>query len=280
VSERDERLWVTEPDAVAAVDDQTLEDQITAEFSAPPNGMPVLELVAGNTAWLDLVFGRFFAAMGDRLSEYLIRGNDPEAGPRIERWREREGVDLIVELRTGDSWRQVAVVPTVGPAALREIAIPLPLEQTNRHGHVAVRIRGGLGFWRIDRLGLSLQDDSQPTVRRVQAIRAHATAGGDTLAAISSTDGIYDALIEMNESLEMAFTLPPRAAGQTRSAFLFTSGYYNVHPQVQPRWLPGTLKVIRDEPGAFSRFGRDLARQYVRRQAAVTVAPSDIPAAR
>lgn len=270
VSGRDERLWLTDPQAVAAVEDGRLEDQLTVEFTMPPNGTPVLELVAANTAWLDLVFGRFFAAMGDHLPVYLARGNDSAAGPRIQRWREREGVDLIVELRTGDSWQRVAVVPTVGPAALREIAIPLPLDRTREPDPLTVRVRGGLGFWRIDRLALSVLDDGVPAVQRVQASRAHATAGRDELAAISATDGHYDALSEMSESLEMAFSLPPRVDGLSRTAFLFTSGYYNVHTPVQARFRPGTLKTIRDEAGALSRFGRDLAREYVSRQAAAT----------
>lgn len=270
VSGRDERLWVTDPQAVAAVEDERLDDQLTAEFSIPANGTPVLELVAANTPWLDLVFGRFFAAMGGKLPVYLARGNDANAGPRIQRWREREAVDLIVEMRTGDSWQRVAVVPTVGPAALREIALPLPFDRTREAGPLTVRVRGGLGFWRIDRLALSVLDDSVPAVRRVQASRAHATRTGDRLAAISATDGDYDALSEMSESLEMAFALPPRADGLSRTAFLFTSGYYNVHMPVQARFQPGTLKTIRDEAGALSRFGRDLAREYVSRQAAET----------
>lgn len=272
VSDRDERLMVTDPEAAAATRDDALEDQLTAEFIAPSHGTPVLELVAGNTAWLDLVFGRFFAAMGDRLPVYLARGNDSAAGPRIQRWREREGVDLVVELRNGDSWRRVAIVPTVGGAALREIAIPLPFDDARTPGNTIVRVRGGLGFWRIDRLALSAEDETQAAVRRVQATPAQATTSGDRLAAISATDGDYDTLSEWNDSLEMTFNVPPPANGLTRTAFLFTSGYYNVHLPVQAQWQPGTLKVIRDEPGALSQFSRDLAREYVRKQAGARIA--------
>ena len=268
VYDRDEHLWVTDPDAAVAVDDAMLEDQVIAEFSAPARGTPVLELVAGNTAWLDLVFGRFFAAMGDRLPTYLVQGNDPAAGQRIQRWREREGVDLVVELWSGTSWERIALVPTVGAAALREIAIPIPQERKGE-GALKFRLRGGLGFWRIDRLALSVQDDSQPALNRVTATRAHASGGIDRLATISTTDEQYDALSEMNESLEMSFDLPERAAHLSRTAFLFTRGYYNVHLPVQARWQPGMLKVIRDEPGGLSRFSRDLAREYAHRQTAM-----------
>lgn len=260
---RDELLVETTPPEVSAVTDGPFEDEINAEFRRPAVGTPVLELVGGNTTLLDLVFGRFFAAMGDRLDKYLAQGNDdPTAGPRIKRWREREGVDLIVEMRTATGWTQVAVVPTVGPASLREIAIPLPAEPPTAGERIHVRLRSGLGFWRIDRLALSVRDTTPAAVRHVAPRSATGAAGRDERASLAAIDGGYNALSEMNEAVEMEFDLPAPSRGHSRSAFLHSNGYYNVHPPLQSEWLPGTLKAIRDQKGAMSRLGRDLARVY------------------
>jgi hypothetical protein len=169
-------------------------------------------------------------------------------------------------MRVGDAWRKVAVVPTVGPIALREIAIPLALEDVAGWDRVSVRVRGGLGFWRIDRLALSASFGGSPTIHRISPRSAVATGGRNELEAVLATDGRYNALSEMNESLELHYDLPALAQGSSRSAFLSSSGYYNVHQPVQSRWLPGTLRTIRDEPGSLSRFGRDLARRYVKMQ--------------
>jgi len=57
--------------------------------------------------------------MGDRLPRYLATGNDLASGARIRRWREREGVDLGLDVWRGGGWTRVAVVPTVGPVAMR-----------------------------------------------------------------------------------------------------------------------------------------------------------------
>jgi hypothetical protein len=261
LAERDDRLWETDPDMVAVTAAHDLEDVLLAQFEFL-EGRPVLELVAANTKWLDLVFGRFFAAMGDRLDGYLAAGNEPAAGSSIQRWREREGVDLIVEARVGHEWQQVAVVPTVGPIALREIAVPLPSAAVSPEGLVRVRMRGGLGFWRIDRLALSAEHDALPTVHEIQPHAAVGRNGQDQREAILATDGRYNVLVEWGETLDLRFELPALAPGFTRSAFLFTNGYYNVHPPIQSRWQPGVLRKIRDEPGALARFGRDLARHY------------------
>jgi hypothetical protein len=270
ISEADQRLWETHAGTAAEMTDAQLEEELLAEFQAAGNGTPVLEIVGGNTTWLDLVFGRFFAAMGPRLAEYIEQGNHPSAGPRIQSWREREGVDLAVEVRTVDGWRRIALVPTVGPAALREIAVPLPLDAVTADGHVIVRVRGGLGFWRIDRMALSTRSPLEGEVHRIRP-RAAVTDGVDELASILETDGRYNDLSEMNESLDVDFDLPSLPDGLTRTAFLHTNGYYNVHQPIQSRWLPATLVAIRDEPGALSRFGRDLARAYADKLAATPV---------
>lgn len=270
VAEADLQLWETDAGEAAEMSDAQLEDGLLAEFEAPGTGRLVLEVVGGNTTWLDLVFGRFFAAMGPRLAEYLEQGNEASAGPGIQRWREREGVDLSVEVRAGERWRKIASVPTVGPAALREIAVPLPEDAVGASGRVEVRLRGGMGFWRIDRLGLSARMATAGEPRRL-APRSALTGGRDQLHTILTADGSYNGLSEMNESLELEFDVPPLEQGLARTAFLFSNGYYNVHPPIQSEWSPGNLVVIRDETGGLSRFGRDLAREYADKLAATPV---------
>jgi len=268
VAAPDQRLWETDLVAVAAAARPRLSEGLEAVFPAEvPRGSHVLEIVGGNTPWLDLVFGRFFAAMGARLDKYVAAGNDPAAGPRIRRWREREGVDLTVEVWQRGSWLRVATVPTVGPAALRHIAVPLPpsidAEQDGER-EVRVRLRSGLGFWRVDHLALSTEPERSVTLQRLPPVSARGTDGHDERPAVEAVDGRYDVLEEMYQSLDLAFELPPLEPGQVRSAFLLSTGYYNVHPPVQGQWSPGTLRAVRDEEGALSRLSLDLAREYLR----------------
>jgi hypothetical protein len=268
VATRDQRLWETDLGVAAAAARPRLSEGLEAVFPAEaPRGTRVLEIVGGNTPWLDLVFGRFFAAMGGRLDKYVAAGNDPAAGPRIRRWREREGVDLTVEVLQRGSWLRVATVPTVGPATLRHIAVPLPSSidaaQDGEH-ELRVRLRSGLGFWRVDHLALSTEEERSVALQRLPPVSAQDREGRDERPAVETVDGRYDVLEEMYESLDLAFELPPLEPGQARSAFLLSTGYYNVHPPVQGQWSPGTLRAVRDEEGALSRLSLDLAREYLR----------------
>jgi len=267
VAAPDQRLWETDLVAVAAASRPRLSEGLEAVFPAAPRGPRVLEIVGGNTPWLDLVFGRFFAAMGGRLEKYVAAGNDPGAGPRIRRWREREGVDLTVEVQERGSWVRVATVPTVGPAALRHIAVPIPASvgaaEDGEH-ELRVRLRSGLGFWRIDHLALSRGTEPSVALQRLPPVSARGQDGRDERPVVAAVDGRYDVLEEMNESLDLAFELPPLEPGRVRSAFLLSTGYYNVHPPVQGKWAPGTLRAVRDQEGALSRLSLDLAREYLR----------------
>jgi len=262
---RDERLWQTDLAAVVADPRAPLAEGLEASFPLPDRGAPILELVGGNTPWLDLVFGRFFAAMGDRLPKYIASGNDSSAGDRIRSWRARQGVDLTVEVLEQGAWRKVATLPTVGPAAQRHVAVPLPRGGEAGAGvETTVRLRGGLGFWRIDQLTLSIERDGGFAVEELTPVAARGRNGGDERAAVATVDGTYNALEVMDEAIDLDFELPPLAEGRTRSAFLLTTGYYNVHTPIQGQWSPGTLRAIRSEPDGLSRLSRDLAREYLR----------------
>ena len=208
---------------VAQARTSQLTDGLEAVFDIPAGGQPVLEIVGGNTPWLDLVFGRFFAAMGGRLDRYLLAGNDAAAGDRITRWRSREGIDLTVEIAQGDGWRAVATVPTVGPAALREIAIPLSGVAAGR-GAVTVRLRGGLGFWRVDRLALSTRLDSPIELHRVRPATARGTGGRDEGDMVAAVDGRYNVLTMMDERLDLTFEVPPVPGIEYAACFCTPTG--------------------------------------------------------
>jgi len=270
VADEDERVWERDLVATAAATAPPLRDGLVAVFDAP-DGEPVLELVAGNTPWLDVVFGRFFAAMGDRLDHYLASGNEPAAAAGIHRWKRREGVDLKVEALDGGRWREVAVIPTVGPIALRHIAVPLPRGEGRR----TIRITGGPGFWRVDHLALSGRVDAAPVVRRIAPRSARTDDASDARQTLSAVDGRYNALSRMDEAVDLEFDVPAPAAGRAQDAFLLTTGYYNVHMPVQSKHSPRTLLTLRRQPGAFGRFSIDLAREYVKLMQTARAEPAE-----
>jgi hypothetical protein len=253
--------WQTDLAAAARKPSPPTREGLVITFPDPGAGGPVaLEVDGGNTPWLDVVFGRFFALLGDRLPAYQDDTDRPETAAASRAWREREGVDLLVEVERAGAWERVTVVPTVGPASRRHFAIPLGARPP---GEVRVRLSGGVGFWRFDRVALA------PVVPGPVAWSRHAPTpaspvGSEIRSQLARVDGDYQVLEDRGDRIRLSFDLPPPAAGLVRDAFLHTSGYYRVNRPPQASLSIGTLRQLRDEPGSLSRFSVDLYRGYDR----------------
>ena len=59
---------------------------------------PVLEMTLANTEWLETTVERFMALTGEEYAHYVVRGNVALSGPMLQRWSEREGLYLEVDL--------------------------------------------------------------------------------------------------------------------------------------------------------------------------------------
>ncbi len=161
--------WQT--DLSQYVDDENapLTEELVMTFPLPaPGDQPVLELELANTYWLDMVMNRFFALMGDKFDKGMKRAGDESSGPRIRRWIAREGVNLKVEWKSSSGWEEVGLVSSVGPVALRHVAVPLPSAvMQDPSSAITVRVSGGAGFWRIAQAGLSTLRTDRVAARHV-----------------------------------------------------------------------------------------------------------------
>lgn len=268
LSRVDGRFWERDVVRAANSSNRPTEDSLVVDLPIRAAGgsgtrqSMAIDLKIGNTPLVDLVFGRFFAAMGQDLGKFVSTGNDATSATRIRNWLTREGVNLRVEVDDGTGFRLVAVIPPTGPAALRRIAVPVQVAAGEER--LRVRLSGGVGFWRFDGVGISPMHSAAPRFTMLAPSSAVSSREGVSLAAVAKSDGVYNALETLDESLDLTFAPPPLVTGRQRSMFLSTTGYYNVHPPVESRRQIGLLRRVSDRPGALSQLGLDLVRDYVR----------------
>ncbi len=261
VRSKDGLVWQTELANVSGEGSGPLRESLTATFT-PGGQRPVLEASLENTRWTEVVLGRYFALMGDRFDEFMKKGNegDPKA---ILAWRDREGVDLRVEVERAGRFETVAIVPATGAVELRHMAILLP--SGLGPGPVKVRLSGATGFWRVDHLALSQALDGEPIIHQIKPTRAVDGERNDQLTLLAAKDGRFHALPHIGDRVDISFTLPALEGGRSRTCFLRTFGYYNPLPPAYPNKSLVKLKTIRDEPGALARFGLDFYQQNIAR---------------
>ncbi len=259
LAREDGTVWQTDWNRLIQDATAPTTETITATFDRPANaGAPVLELVLSNTPWLEFTLSRFFALTGNDFESTMTQWNSAGAGPWVHQWLDREGVSLSVEQRRHGRWEPVAVVPPVGPVALRRVAIPL---NATDDGTVEVRVNGGTGFWQIDQMALSTRAADEARVQRIAPVRAASPDGTDELALVESRDGKVQVLEHPGDRLEFDFEIPAASAGTERSAFLFANGYYNVHAPAAPDTTSSVAAVVQ-QPGGLAALGIDTYRHY------------------
>jgi hypothetical protein len=259
VAARDGKAWQTDLTAALREEKPKLREGLEATFARPPEGeKAVLQLAAGNTPWIDLVFANYMSLFGDKLGKYTERWNALDRRAEVLDWRDRQGVDLRVEVFAGGAWKKVTDVPTVG--LMRQMAVPLPALDTKER-ELKVRVSGALGFWAVDELALTTEaSPAQPL--RLSPVVATDKSGKDQREALGANDGRYNALPETGDALQLGFDLPAKAPGKARTSFFSSSGYYNVGQGDHGKWSPATLVQIGDGPDALARYSLDLFRDY------------------
>ena len=263
----DGRAWESDLLLASRLARPALREGLVAVFQMPQRGArPVLELSMASTFWLDFVITRFLALLGDRFPRFARSADRPSERGVIRRWRSREGVDFTVEIRTSGRWRRVATVPAVGAMAFRHLAIPLPPVLSSAPGEMLkVRLRGGLGFLRVDSMALSTAAKGRATIRYLNPASVRDQDGKDASAATRKVDRRYHVMSHTGEFLDISFDIPRPQRGKTRSAFFRSSGYYTFNRPVGAGQSLGTARVIWHKPQSLARFGLDLFRFYTRR---------------
>lgn len=264
LADTDNQYWQSDLEGALASAEPSAQEGMVGRFAASGSpGQPVLEIVAANSGLLELAFGRHFAAMGRGFARYRAGAHRPGSGPGLRAWREREGVDLRVEVRRNGLWERVGVVPSPGSLASRRVALLLPADLAA--GPVEVRLLGGLGFWRIDQLALSERFEGTREQRRLRPVLARGPGGRDERESLRLRDGRYQVLAEPGQELRLEFRLPPLRPGLRRTSFLFLDGYYEPRPPDPDEASPALAGAPDDSPGALSRHGLAAAREYLRR---------------
>ena len=244
----DRSAWESDLDDEASEADPVLRDGLVVELPQIESGAPVLEIVAANTPWLDLVFAHVLCLFGDRLREFA-------ATDEARAVREDHGAELRIEVPIGGAWHVYASVPTPGMA--RRIAVLLP-----PGGRRRVRLSAGVGFWRIDQLAVSSRSDAPAVLRHVPAAMATDDRGRDVRDLVAASDGRYQELPDTGATVALQFDVPPVEAGRARTAFFSSSGYYTYLRGIEPHWSPATLLGIARDSDGLGRYGIELYREY------------------
>ena len=229
----------------------SLRDGVELVFARPAAAQRAWLVVdAQNTVWSAYLLRSFLDAQGAAVHAWYAALSLPPVAEAVERRFIREGF-LHVSLATGRSWTEQGFLWEAGPEVIKRQAVPLDLTGVTGDS-VRLRLDAPPSFWRIDAVGLAVEEETaagtpavdaagiaERAIRRVPAAAGEAGgrvlpllaawAGGRSAAEVlGSADGRH-LTMERGDTVELVFLAPPQASGLERTYLLRSTGWYRIH---------------------------------------------------
>jgi hypothetical protein len=262
----DRKIW--EPDTVAAPDGN-LRQEVVLTFPKPESATQVnLIANAATGLWGSYMIKRMVELHGRDTAAWLASLDRNPAGVQaIHAWGEREGTyRLPIEVEEDSGWVTRGALPNGGPLLAEDRAIPLDVSHV-RGTQLRIRLRPPVGYWAFNSFMAAYGSGQAVKVRRVAANSARTSDGKDILQDLAAADDRYYPMPDSTDQAEVTFRAPARKAGQDRTVFLHSRGWYQLHLRDQSEPDLTTFNRILTVPGAAVQFAAERFAEW--RQGAI-----------
>ncbi len=253
---KDRKIW--EPDTVAGANG-SLREEVVLTFPKPERATEVnLIANAATGLWGSYMIKRMVELHGRETAAWLASlDKDPAGLQAIHAWGEREGTyRLPIEVDEATGWAVRGALPSGGPLLAEDRAIPLDISHV-RGTQLRIRLRPPVGFWAFNSFAAAYGSGQVVNVNRVAASSARTSGGKDILQDLAAADDRYYPMPDTTDQAELTFRAPTRKAGQDRTVFLHSRGWYQLHLRDQSAPDLATFSKILTVPGAAVQFAAD-----------------------
>jgi hypothetical protein len=214
-----------------------------------------LQLSLRNSYWLEYTFQQLTRHFGDRYNQW-VEQQKQKPGEQIIQWQESQHMPLTISIKTGEGWKEIMKVKTIGPLMNRDLIIPLDNLKGNQ-GEIEVAFSTGFMFWEVDQVKIAEIETLPATaIRYLKPVSAVDEKGNSVLADLKEKDSKFLEQPEPGKRAYLTYKVPDYAPLKAYSAFLHSSGYYEPIRDYQGAADLGFLNKMR-EPGAFTAFSME-----------------------
>lgn len=214
-----------------------------------------LQLSLRNSYWLEYTFQQLTRHFGDRYNQW-VEQQKQKPGEQIIQWQESQHMPLTISIKTGEGWKEIMKVKTIGPLMNRDLIIPLENLQANQ-GEIEVAFSTGFMFWEVDQVKIAeIETLPAKAIRYLKPVSAVDEKGNSVLADLKEKDSKFLEQPEPGKRAYLTYKVPDYVPSKAYSAFLHSSGYYEPIRDYQGAADLGFLNKMR-EPGAFTAFSME-----------------------
>jgi hypothetical protein len=256
VERRDDVAWQTHLPKDDSYLGGDLRHQLTFEFPKPPDAKTAKLLVnAGTALWGSNMIREMLQLRGDKVDAWYEAVNRGEAELMdLIGFIEREELYLLkIHLKEGESWVHHGYISGGGPLITEDRVIHLDVSNVTGD-RLVLRLNPPMGFWSIDYIGIEYGNYPDPEITEVSLASGHDQYETDISELLRSSDESYLVLPEVGDWAKVDFDVPPQEEGTTRSMFLMSSGYYEIHISKDQPEQTEFIRQLLTTPGMIVEF--------------------------
>ena len=199
---------------------------IVFEFDKPAGETNAkLYLTAKNSVWLDYIYGKFNEQFGLYYKTFQ-KNQQKIPADSIKAWSNGQNIPLSVYIKTSKGWQLVERINTVGPMAMRDIAVPLDLNKV-AGDKLQVKLETGFMFWEVDYVGVDFTKNAELQINYIEPSVALDQNGINVADLLTKVDSKYFAQPKIGDEVVVHFPLEEQSDNMKQSFFLKNRGYYN-----------------------------------------------------
>ncbi len=248
---RDNTQWQTDLPKDTLYGNKNLKHDLLIKFPKPKDAVKVKLLInAGTAQW-----GEF---MIKRMLEY--RGNN------VDNWYEdvnRKGIELLklyqfvereelfimkANVLESGQWVTRGTVSAGGPYIDEDRIVELNIENVNEDT-LCIKLSPPYGYWKFDYAGAIYESKVNAKITELPLSYAKNEKGLDIRNSMFTMDGNYYSMPDTISSAYLEFEVPAKADNMSRSLYLKTTGYYDIHLKKDKPEQTELIKKIYDTNG-------------------------------
>jgi hypothetical protein len=175
---------------------------------------------------------------------------------------EREELYLLkLWVKEDEGWKMQNIIQGGGPFVAETRSYDLDLSNVTGDT-VFIKVNPPYGFWTMDYIAIEYDSYASPNMNEVKMISAINNYNKDISEFLSTVDENYLAMPSIGDYFIVEFEVPDIDKNLTRTIFLKSTGYYEIHlPKDQPIQTQ-KLYEIGFLPGKIVEYSNDLYKGW------------------
>jgi hypothetical protein len=264
IEKPDNLYWQSKLPIEQPISQSNHRNQLNFAFQKPVDSKSAKLIInAGTTLWGSNMIREMLLLYGDSVDKwYNSIDSSVAAKETMMNFIEREELYLLkLWVKEDNGWKMQNIIQGGGPFVAETRSYDLDLSKVIGDT-LFIKVNPPYGFWTMDYIAIEYDSYTSPNMNEAKMISARNNYNKEISEFLSAVDENYFAMPSVGDYFIVEFEVPDINKNLTRTIFLKSTGYYEIHlPKDQPIQTQ-KLYEIGFLPGKIVEYSNDLYKSW------------------